>query len=407
MSRTREELRGCGRVSQAWKLGSRYVLEHLVGAGSMGQVWSGHDVDGNLLAFKLLRSEFAEDPAVVARFLGERTHLMSIRSPYVIRVYDLVVEGPRIALVLDFVQGPSLREVLNRHGNLAPAQVATLGAQMAHGLAAVHQAGILHRDFKPENVLLAEIDGVTTPQLVDFGIASLSTRSGQGGTANVIGTPQYLAPELADARPASASSDLYALGVSLYEMACGIVPFSADSPLAVMRMQADHAAGRPAGIPDPLWDLIRHLMAKNPQQRPNNAAAVAAALEGMAPMLAGAPKPAPLQVSPPTTLLTATSEQPQAPMPPAEHPQMAAPINPAMNAEPHTGGQPRHTGGQAPQPIPHSVPQRPAPALLPGPATPRQSSSRAQSFLWVILALMIAVLVALLVWLFVLKDGLG
>lgn len=312
-------------MSESWQLGSRYTLERQIGSGAMGQVWVGHDVDGHTLAFKLLRPELADDPGVVARFLQERNLLVGLRSPYVIRVHDLVVEGPRLAIVMDYVAGDSLRALLQRRGNLPPHDVATLGAQIAQGLAAVHGAGVLHRDLKPENVLLADDPdamsrattetalpaaastrtstdalGTLVPKLADFGVASLVTQTGQVATANVIGTPQYLAPELGDGQPSGRAGDLYALGVTLYEMACGAVPFHADSPVALLRLHADHAPTRPDDIPDALWVLIAELLAKNPHERPDDAAAVAQRLWAMAPQFAGAPA-APMLSAPPRT----------------------------------------------------------------------------------------------------------
>ncbi|MGW3797482.1 serine/threonine-protein kinase [Dermacoccus nishinomiyaensis] len=318
-------------MSESWQLGSRYTLERQIGSGAMGQVWVGHDVDGHTLAFKLLRPELADDPGVVARFLQERNLLVGLRSPYVIRVHDLVVEGPRLAIVMDYVAGDSLRALLQGRGNLPPHDVATLGAQIAQGLAAVHGAGVLHRDLKPENVLLADDPdamsraamsrattetvlpaaaastpastdalGALVPRLADFGVASLVTQTGQVATANVIGTPQYLAPELGDGQPSGRAGDLYALGVTLYEMACGAVPFHADSPVALLRLHADHAPTRPDGIPDALWVLIAALLAKNPHERPDDAAAVAQRLWAMAPQFAGAPA-APVLSAPPRT----------------------------------------------------------------------------------------------------------
>lgn len=318
-------------MSEGWQLGSRYTLERQIGSGAMGQVWVGHDVDGHTLAFKLLRPELADDPGVVARFLQERNLLVGLRSPYVIRVHDLVVEGPRLAIVMDYVAGDSLRALLQRRGNLPPHDVATLGAQIAQGLAAVHGANVLHRDLKPENVLLADDPdamsraamsrattetvlpaaaastpastdalGTLVPRLADFGVASLVTQTGQVATANVIGTPQYLAPELGDGQPSGRAGDLYALGVTLYEMACGAVPFHADSPVALLRLHADHAPTRPDDIPDALWVLIAELLAKNPHERPDDAAAVAQRLWAMAPQFAGAPA-APVLSAPPRT----------------------------------------------------------------------------------------------------------
>lgn len=142
--------------------------------------------------------------------------------------------------------------------------------------------------------------GTLVPRLADFGVASLVTQTGQVATANVIGTPQYLAPELGDGQPSGRAGDLYALGVTLYEMACGAVPFHADSPVALLRLHADHAPTRPDDIPDALWVLIAELLAKNPHERPDDAAAVAQRLWAMAPQFAGAPA-APVLSAPPRT----------------------------------------------------------------------------------------------------------
>lgn len=353
-------------VAQEWQLGSRYMLERQIGSGSMGQVWAGRDVDGHRLAFKLLRSEFAEDPDVVTRFLQERKLLVGLVSPHVIRVHDLVIEGPRLAIVLDYIPGPSLRELLHQRGNLPPAEVARLGAAMADGLAAVHAAGILHRDFKPENVLLTESAAGWQPKLVDFGIASIATAAGHGGTASVIGTPQYLAPELGNGRPASVASDLYALGVALYEMCCGIVPFSSDSPLALLRLHADHEMGRPAGIPEPLWQLICTLMEKNPSERPQSAAAVSQMLSGLVPSLTGVPAPQPIFTSPQTR-----------------------PLNGTPSSGPSNGSSMPPTAAPVP-----SAPPRGGVQQLPGPAAPRRPTQWTMPLL-VILVLLIIVALAL------------
>lgn len=298
-------------MSQSWALGSRYVLETSIGSGTMGQVWLGHDLEGRPLAFKLLRPELAEDAHVVTRFLQERQLITAIKHPGVIEVYDLVVEGPRLAIVMEYVDGPTLRELLNKRGDLLPVEVASLGAGMAEGLAAVHRAGVLHRDLKPENVLLTPYGAGFAPKLVDFGVAGLAlTPHGRAGTANVIGTPQYLAPELGDGRPSSPAGDLYALGITLYEMACGSVPFLADSPLAVLRLHADYAPARPPGVPDELWSIISALLAKNPEDRPSDAAAVAAQLRDAVPTLAGMPAPKALREPlPPVKLPAAPHEK--------------------------------------------------------------------------------------------------
>ncbi|WP_366180172.1 serine/threonine-protein kinase [Actinomyces timonensis] len=307
-------------------LGSSYLLNERIGRGAQGEVWLASrtgEADGAAtpLAVKILRSDLVEDPSVVERFVRERATLMRVHSPYVIAVRDMVVEGTTFAIVMDYVPGPDLREAVMATGPLPPAALARLGARIAEGLVAVHAAGVVHRDIKPANILLenwrfgarlgrhtspaapsaaqAPSDAaaatmtpaaVTTwgdggiiapiPRIADFGIAricdSLATVTGTG----VVGTPLYMAPEtIAGAQPAPAA-DVYALGIVLYELACGVPPYEGQ-PVQVLAQHAQRDPGRPAGIPDDLWGLIASMLAKRPDHRPTMRR-VAEGLERMA-----------------------------------------------------------------------------------------------------------------------------
>lgn len=291
------------------RLGSSYLLVDQIGSGAMGAVWQGRDDAGTAFAFKLLRTDFADDQRVVDRFIQERAILTGLRHRNLVAVHDLVAEGSTLAIVMDLVPGPDLRTVIARAGTVTPAEAAELCAGVAAGLAAAHEAGVYHRDIKPENVLVDESGGKRVARVVDFGIARLA----QGDTPSVrstmmVGTPQYMAPETADGAPPGAAADVYALGVVLYELCCGVTPFASGSTWATIKQHIERAPGRPDGVPDPLWHLIDWLLAKDPRERPS-AARAHSELEGVIPLLAGMPA-APVLQEPPLALTLVLSRGP-------------------------------------------------------------------------------------------------
>ncbi|WIY05134.1 protein kinase [Amycolatopsis mongoliensis] len=283
-------------------LGSRYRLGDQLGMGAMGRVFAGSDEQGKAYAFKVLRDELVEDPELVARFLQERSILVGLRHPNLVGVHDLVVEGETVAIVMDLVGGGDLRARLTAEKSLLPAEVARIGAGVAAALGAVHQAGVVHRDVKPENVLM---DG-TVPRLTDFGISRLATATDLGRRSLLVGTPQYLAPELGKGLEATPASDLYSLGILLYELCCGVTPFAGQSTFAVIRLHESALPGRPAGVPDQLWDVLAWLMAKRPSDRPDSAQQVATILDALVLELMKEPLVLPLTTPPPPVPLNET-----------------------------------------------------------------------------------------------------
>lgn len=262
------------------QLGSRYVLESVIGRGGFGQVWRGRDLEGNVLAFKVLHPSFGDDPRAVEKFVQERSILLSLDHPNLVRVRDMIVEGDTFAFAMDLVEGGDLRSQLRARGPMPVEGACQLAAAVAAALAAIHAKGIVHRDVKPENVLIdSTSDGSIVPRLTDFGIARLesSTRKSTVFT----GTPTYVAPELFDDGPATPASDLYALGVMLYELVAGAPPFKTDSILSLMRMHLEKPRQRPRAMSDDLWSLVSELQAKVPADRPQSAAVVAARLATM------------------------------------------------------------------------------------------------------------------------------
>ncbi|MCX5075138.1 serine/threonine protein kinase [Streptomyces sp. NBC_00513] len=290
----------------ARKIGSRYTAHQILGRGSAGTVWLGEGPEGPV-AVKLLREDLASDQELVGRFVQERSALLGLEHPHVVSVRDLVVDGNDLALVMDLVRGTDLRTRLDRERRLAPEAAVAIVADVADALAAAHAAGVVHRDVKPENVLL-DMQGPLGPGgahpalLTDFGVAKLidSPRRSTGGrasapTTRIIGTPDYLAPEIVEGLPPRAAVDIYALATVLYELLAGFTPFGGGHPGAVLRRHVTETVVPLPGIPEELWQLMVQCLAKAPASR-LRASELSTRLRDLLPMLAGIP---PLDVDEP------------------------------------------------------------------------------------------------------------
>lgn len=283
----------------ARKIGSRYTANQILGRGSAGTVWLGEGPEGPV-AVKLLREDLASDQELVGRFVQERTALLGLEHPNVVSVRDLVVDGNDLALVMDLVRGTDLRTRLDRDRRLAPEAAVAIVADVADGLAAAHAAGVVHRDVKPENVLL-DMQGPLGPGgshpalLTDFGVAKLIDSPRRTRATKIIGTPDYLAPEIVEGLPPRASVDIYALATVLYELLAGFTPFGGGHPGAVLRRHVTESVAPLPGIPDELWQLIIQCLAKAPASR-LRASELGARLRELLPLVAGMP---PLDVDEP------------------------------------------------------------------------------------------------------------
>lgn len=308
----------------ARKIGSRYTAHQILGRGSAGTVWLGEGPDGPV-AIKLLREDLASDQELVSRFVQERTALLGLDHPHVVSVRDLVVDGNDLALVMDLVRGTDLRTRLDRERRLAPEAAVAVVADVADGLAAAHAAGVVHRDVKPENVLL-DMQGPLGPGgshpalLTDFGVAKLIDTPRRTRATKIIGTPDYLAPEIVEGLPPRAAVDIYALATVLYELLAGFTPFGGGHPGAVLRRHVTETVVPLPGIPDELWQLLVQCLAKAPASR-LRASELSARLRELLPMLAGM---APLDVDEPD------AEQPED----APDASAASPAAPVSTAEP-------------------------------------------------------------------------
>ena len=260
-------------------LAGRYRLTDQIAAGGMGEVWRGEDVLLNrAVAVKLLPTGRAGDESFLARFRAEARYAASLSHPGIARVYDYgeSAEFGGAYLIMELVQGEPLSAILARAGRLPPDATLDVISQAARALDAAHQAGIVHRDIKPGNLLVAA-GGVT--KITDFGIAT-AVRAAQAAhlteTGMVMGTAMYVSPEQATGAPVTASSDIYSLGVVAYECLAGHVPFMAREPLAIAYAHK-HAPvpALPPDVPPPVAGLVYDMLAKTPAGRPPSAQAVA------------------------------------------------------------------------------------------------------------------------------------
>ncbi|MEU3740409.1 serine/threonine-protein kinase [Streptomyces sp. NPDC032198] len=326
----------------ARKIGSRYTAHQILGRGSAGTVWLGEGPEGPV-AIKLLREDLASDQELVGRFVQERTALLSLDHARVVGVHDLVVDGNDLALVMDLVRGTDLRTRLDRERRLAPEAAVAIVADVADGLAAAHAAGIVHRDVKPENVLL-DMQGPLGPGgshpalLTDFGVAKLIDSPRRTRATKIIGTPDYLAPEIIEGLPPRAAVDIYALATVLYELLAGFTPFGGGHPGAVLRRHVTETVVPLPGIPDELWQLMVQCLAKAPASR-LRASELAARLRELQSLVAGMP---PLDVDEPDTEpLPEEAEEEPAPEPSPGAPRRGAvPLvpgsSPDSNRDTHT-----------------------------------------------------------------------
>lgn len=257
-------------------LGSRYELVGAIASGGMGDVWKARDsVLGRDVAVKVMRPDTGRDATFAERFRDEARHTASLSHPNIATVYDYGEDAGAAYLVMELVDGQPLSALIAR-GPMAPGQVRSILGQAALALSAAHESGVVHRDVKPANIMV-------TPQgrvkLTDFGIARAGDGASYTRTGEVLGTPQYLAPEQALGHVATGASDIYALGIIGWEMLTGRKPFDSGSAVATALAQVnDPPPPLPDSVPDDLSRVVMSCLAKDPAARPTSALALAASL---------------------------------------------------------------------------------------------------------------------------------
>ena len=267
----------------------RYQIIEDLGQGGMGHVFKALDTrTGEKIAVKVLRAGLEADGRTLERFSHELTAARRISHRNVCRMFDLGEDGGRLYITMEFVPGEDLKSVLKMMGAMSPAQAVGLAVQICDGLAEAHRLGVVHRDLKPANIL---VDKEGHARIMDFGIARSGRSRGITDTGTMVGTPDYMSPEQTEGREVDARSDLYSMGVMLFEMATGQLPFEGDTALAVA---LKHKTERPPdpksfapGLPGDLSKIILKCLEKDRARRYQNAADLRADLEAVAAALPG------------------------------------------------------------------------------------------------------------------------
>ncbi|HVB64580.1 MAG TPA: protein kinase [Nitrolancea sp.] len=262
-------------------LGGRYRLTARIGEGSFAETYLATDSSlGRQVAVKVLREHYARDPRFVARFEQEARAAAAVSNTNVVDIFDYGREGDTLFITMEWVDGTDLKQYLRERGPLPIAESVRLIREILRGLGAIHRAGIVHRDVKPQNVLISK-DGEA--KLSDFGIARGSADTGLTDTGMAVGTAAYMAPEQAIGGKVTPAADIYSAGVILFEMITGHLPFPGDNPVQVMYRHVNDVAPRPrelnAEIPQALEMVVLRAMAKDPEDRFQSAQEMEAAFD--------------------------------------------------------------------------------------------------------------------------------
>ncbi len=265
-------------------LGGRYQLGRRIGAGGMATILRADDPPmERQVAIKVLHRHLADDPEVRTRFKAEARHAASLSHPNIVAVYDQG-EADLPYIVMELIDGPSLREVLAAHGPMSPEEMLAVIVPLCGALTSAHAQGLVHRDVKPENVLVTT-DG--TPKLADFGIARVMAATSHTATGTLVGSVHYLAPELVGGIEATPASDQYAVGVMVYELLTGRKPLPAETPMAIALRHASEDVPRPSRyapeVSAALDDVVARATSRQPSERYPSMEELAAALTAAVP----------------------------------------------------------------------------------------------------------------------------
>ena len=261
----------------------RYRLDKLLASGGAGMVYLGFDTRlERRVAVKKLLGHLADDEAMLARFRTEALSLAQLNHPRIVQVYDLLQARGAHWLVMEWMTGGTLAEKIHHQGKLDATTAVPIARALADALAEAHRKGIVHRDIKPDNILF---DASGRPKLTDFGIARSARNTLKTQVGLIIGSPGYMSPEQAAGEVTSEASDLYSLGVTLFEMLAGRLPFTGDATQVLMchiSQTPPELATLEPELPAALCQLVQSMLAKSPAQRPTDMATVVAQLDALA-----------------------------------------------------------------------------------------------------------------------------
>jgi eukaryotic-like serine/threonine-protein kinase len=265
-------------------LNDRYEMDQTLGEGGMARVYRGTDrVLGRTVAIKVLSGKYAGDESFVTRFRREAQAAAGLNHPHVVSVFDTGDDGDRHYIVMEYVEGETLKDILRSEGRLPSQRAVAIGADVATALETAHEKGLVHRDVKPGNVML---DREGRVKVMDFGIARAAADDTLTQTGLVLGTASYLSPEQAQGLPVDARSDVYSLGCVLYEMLTGRPPFEADSPVSIAYQHVNEEPRPPSelepSVPPALDAAVVRALAKDPADRFPTAGAFRSAIEASA-----------------------------------------------------------------------------------------------------------------------------
>ncbi len=254
-------------------LNNRYRLIARVASGGMAIVYKAQDTMlGRIVALKILRESFAEDPSFQARFQREAQAVANLSHPNIVTVHDFGLDGDKHYIVMEYVEGSDLKQLIRQEAPFSPQRVLELSTQICAAIGAAHRAGVIHCDVKPQNVLVTP-EGLA--KVTDFGIARALSSASSGVTTGIWGTPHYFSPEQAGGEPPSPASDVYSIGVIMYEMLAGRLPFEGDNQqqlaMAHLRDQPPPLSSLNPAVPLQLEQIVARAMAKEPSQRYRNA----------------------------------------------------------------------------------------------------------------------------------------
>jgi serine/threonine protein kinase, bacterial len=250
-------------------LDGRYRIEVLIATGGMSAVYRGLDLRlDRPVALKIMDSRYARDQQFLTRFQREARAVARLKDAGLVAVYDQGIDGQHPFLVMELIEGGTLRELLRERGPMPPHAVAAVLRPVLGGLAVAHRAGLVHRDIKPENVLISDDGDV---KIADFGLVRAVADAKITSTSVILGTAAYLSPEQVSTGDATPRSDVYSVGILAYELLTGKTPFTGDSALAVAYQRMDNDVSRPsrviAGVPTQFDELVLHATAREPAGR--------------------------------------------------------------------------------------------------------------------------------------------